>query len=376
MTSILDSMPVRVAATGPLARHLRALPADVYRSGLASGLAHVRLTLDAPGPAALVAEAVKLAVTTRPDWPAAAAHTGVGVGTKVLAGSPTLSLTVAADRLDSTLGFLRATADRLTWADLAQATTSVEQDARARQERQNPRTTARRLAAGPEPERRSEATEATGRLPVHLTLLAHVAGTVEPARVLEVLPVEHPESVGAGAVHRSGSGKQTWYAVGWELRPVDAERAAAAELFLFALAGAPFSPLFQALRDELGISYGPRTSVQRRRGSARAWLDLAFPTAHEARVRSTIEQIFGAADDEIRRWMARSRTVLLSSVLGAFDFGSGQADALALGRVVGSPTYPWDVAAHLVDGDLSRLLDRVPTRLRMLSAARVGSYQA
>jgi hypothetical protein len=74
--------------------------------------------------------------------------------------------------------------------------------------------------------------------------------------------------------------------------------------------------------------------------------------------------------------MDRNRNVLLSSVLAALDFGSGQADALALGRVIGSPSYSWDVAAHLAGGDVRRLLDRVPVALRTLSTARVGSYHA
>jgi Peptidase M16 inactive domain len=368
--SILDSMPLRVAPSGPLAERLGSLPTDLYLARLVSGLAHIRLTLDTSG----TAEAVKLAVTGRPDWQETAARTGAGVGTKVLAGSPTLSITAAADRLGDILDFLRHAADGLTWADLNVVTANAEQAARARRERQSPRTSARQLAAAPEPTP-SKQPDPTGRLPLHLTLLADGAGSVEPAPAREVpAPAEHPLPGDCGSVHRSGTGQQTWYAVCWDLGPIDAERAAAAELFLFALGGAPFSPLFQTLRDDLGISYGQRSSVQRRRDGARAWLELAFPTACEAQVRATIDQIIAATDADIRWWLDRSRNVLLSSVLGALDYGSSQADALTLGRVIGSPTYSWDIAAHLVDGDVDRLLNRLPARLRTLSTARIGAY--
>jgi hypothetical protein len=381
------------------------MPAGVYLSGLASRLAHVRLTLDACGSSgapALIAEACRLAVTTPPGWQATAARTGAGIGTKVFAGAPTLSVTVAADRLEDTLGFLCATAAGLTRADLAEATASAERAGQSRRERLSPRTTARWLAAGPEPAP-DQPVDPAGRLPWHVTLLADRAGagladtglggtglggtglggtglggtgrdgTAEsaPDRGMRTAAqdLECP-----GTVSRSGTGEQTWYAACWELPPADAELAAAIELFLFALAGAPSSPLYQALRDDLGISYGPRTSVQLRRNGARAWLELAFPTAREAQARATTERILAGTD--VRHWMDRNRNVLLSSVLAALDFGSGQADALALGRVIGSPSYSWDVAAHLAGGDVRRLLDRVPVALRTLSTARVGSYHA
>ncbi|HKN96790.1 MAG TPA: hypothetical protein VJX10_06725, partial [Pseudonocardiaceae bacterium] len=136
--TVADSMPLRITPTGPVAARLRGMPADVYRSGRASGLAHVRLTLDGSG--ALVAEAAKLAITAHPDWPVTAAHTGAGIGTQVLAGTPTLSVTVAADRLADTLDFLCAQVNRLTWAELAETTTTAERAERSRRQRLSPRT--------------------------------------------------------------------------------------------------------------------------------------------------------------------------------------------------------------------------------------------
>ncbi|HEY1570422.1 MAG TPA: insulinase family protein [Pseudonocardiaceae bacterium] len=365
--TVSDSMPIRIAPTGPPAARLRGMPADVYRSGRASGLAHIRLTLDGSG--ALAAEAAKLAITARPDWPATAAHTGAGIGTQVLAGTPTLSVTVADDRLADTLDFLCAQVKRLTWAELAETTARAEQAERSRRDRLSPRTTARRLATGQEP----APDRPSGPVASHLTLLADVAGTVEPPPVHDApAPTRPPEC--PRTTSRAGSGEQTWYAACWDLPQVDAESLAATELFLFALAGAPFSPLFLALRDDLGVSYGPRTGVQRRRTGARAWLELAFPTAREPEVRTTTERVL--ADTDARGRLDRGRAVLLSSVLAALDFGRGQADALALGRVVGSPTYAWDVAAHLAGNDIDRLLSRVPDALRTLGTARTGSYHA
>ena len=352
MSAVLDCLPVRIAADGSVG-----LPADVYRSGIASGLAHVRLTLDATGASAKVAEAWKRAVVARPEWRGIAASTGAGVGTKVLAGKPALSFTVTEDRLGELLGFLGGTA--LTWADLDVA--EVERAG-------SPRLAARRLAAGEDPALRSE-----GPLKTHLTVLADIDGTTEPITI-HATPADTTEPRHGGETHRSGSGRQTWYAVCWDLPPVDAEQAAAAELFLFGVAGAPFAPLYQALRDDLGISYGLRTSVQRRPGEARAWLDLGFPTAHEVEVREAIEQVLGHHD--VRQRMENARNVLLSSVLAALDFGSGQADALAFGHVVGDPAYSWKVAGHLGGTDAGRLLERVPGTLSTLENANVGSYQA
>jgi hypothetical protein len=340
--TVSDSMPVRIAATGPL----RDTPADVYLSGRTSGLAHIRLTVNAP-----TAEAAKQAITAHPDWPATAAHTGAGIGTKTLAGTPTLSLTVATDRLDATLDFLCAAIHDVTWPEPAE------------HPHPNPKTTARKLATGPEP-------NPTGR--THLTVLADIKGTPEPPETRETPAAPPPER--QPTVSRAGNGDQTWYAACWDLPKADAESTAAAELFLFALGGAPFSPLFQALRDDLGISYGPRTSVQPRRRNARAWLELTFPTTREPDVQATIERTLATPD--ARRWMNRSRNVLLSSVLAALDFGSGQADALALGRVVGSPTYAWDVAAQLTTNNTDELRSRVPTTLHTLSTASIGTYSA
>ncbi|WP_410643338.1 insulinase family protein [Amycolatopsis sp. lyj-346] len=348
MTAVLDGLPVRIAAGGTART-----PADVYRSGIASGLAHVRWTLAATGASAKVAEAWKRAVVARPEWRGIAASTGAGVGTKVLAGAPALSFTVTEDRLGELLGFLDGTA--LTWADLDVADVGRAPD---------PRLAARRLAAGEDPVVRTD-----GPLKTHLTVLADLDGTPEPGPIRE--PPANPAEPGrGGGTHRAGSGRQTWCAVCWDLPPVDAAQAAAAELFLFGVAGAPFAPLYQVLRDDLGISYGLRTSVQRRPGAARAWLELGFPTAREAEVRAATERVLGHPD--VRRWMENARNVLLSSVLAALDFGSGQADALAFGHVVGDPAYSWKVAGHLAD----RRPDRVPGTLRTLGTANIGSYQA
>lgn len=340
--TVADSMPVRIAPTGPL----RDTPADVYLSGRTTGLAHIRLTVTAP-----TAEAAKQALTTHPNWPATAARTGAGIGTKTLAGTPTLSLTVATDRLNDTLEFLCTAIQDLTWPEPTEHPTN------------NPKTTARNLATGPEPNPTAQ---------THLTVLADFKGTPEPAETHE--PPAAPSLVRQSSVARAGKGDQTWYAACWDLPEADAESTAAAELFLFALAGAPFSPLFQALRDDLGISYGPRTSVQPRRQTARAWLELTFPTAREPEVQATIERTLATAD--VRKWMTRSRNVLLSSVLAALDFGSGQADALALGRVMGSPSYAWDVATHLATDDADELGDRIPATLSTLSTANIGTYSA
>lgn len=365
--TVSDSMPVRVAAAGPVAAHLNGRPADVYWSGRTSGLAHIRLLLDAGPSAALIAEVGRVAITGQPDWPATAEHTGAGIGTKVFAGTPTLSVTVPTDRLDATLGFLCSTMDRLTGPELARATATAEETERLRQQRRGPATIARRLATWPE----QPPGPHVDSLRPEIVVLADTPGTVEPAAPRDVpAPVHEPTGRGSA----SGGGAQSWFAACWELSPVDAELAAATELFLFATAGAPFSPLFRALRDELGISYGPRTSVVRRRGGARAWLDLAFPTAHEERVLATTDRILGS--DDVDGWMDRARAVLVSSVLAALDVGSGQADALALGRAVGSPTYCWDVAAQLADGDLDLLVGRVPAAVRTLRTASTGSYRA
>ena len=352
MTAVLDCLPVRIAAESS-AR----LPADVYRSGIASGLAHVRWTLDAVGAATKVAEAWKRAVIARPEWRGIAASTGTGVGTKVLAGKPALSFTVTEGRLGELLGFLNSTA--LTWADL-----DVTDAGRA----STPRLAARRLAAGEDVRVRTE-----GPLKTHLTVLADLDGTPEPATIRRG-SADATEPRRGGETHRAGSGRQTWYAVCWDLPPVDAEQAAAAELFLFGVAGAPFAPLYQALRDDLGISYGLRTSVQRRPGAARAWLELGFPTEREAEVREAAERVLRHHD--VRKWLESARNVLLSSVLAALDFGSGQADALAFGHVVGDPAYSWEVAGHLGGTDVGRLLERVPGALSTLETANVGSYHA
>lgn len=345
MTAVLNCLPQPIATAWPAAA--------VYRSGIASGLAHVRVTLASAGAATPVAEAWKRAVVARPEWRGLAARTGGGVGTKVLAGSPALSFTVTEDRLGELLGFLDDTA--LTWADL---------DVTAAGRAGTPRLAARKLAAADVTGARPE-----GPLRTHVTVLADVDGTPEPLTIREK-PAETPVP-GGGETHRAGTGDQTWYAVCWSLPPVDAGEAAAAELFLFAVAGAPFSPLYQALRDDLGITYGLRTSVQRRPGDTRAWLELAFPTAREAEVRAAIERVLGHPG--AGRWMENARNVLLSSVLAALDHGSGQADALAFGHVIGDPAHSWAVADHLGAGGL---LDRVPARLGTLATANVGSYQA
>ncbi|MGW4523831.1 insulinase family protein [Amycolatopsis sp. NPDC004378] len=346
MTAVLDCLPERIA-TG--------WPADVYRSGIASGLAHVRWTLDATGASAKVAEAWKRALVARPGWRGTAANTGAGVGTKVLAGRPALSFTVTEDRLDELLGFLGGTA--LTWADLDVAGTGPAG---------SPRLAARRLAVGEDP-----CVRADGPLGTHLTVLADLDGTPEPLAVREP-PATTARPRRGGETHQDGTGGQAWYAVCWDLPPVDAEQAAAAELFLFGVAGAPFAPLYQALRDDLGISYGLRTSVQCRPGATRAWLELGFPTERAAEVREAIERVLG--HDDVPRWMENARNVLLSSVLAALDFGSGQADALAFGHAVGDPAHSWQVAGHL--GGTGRLFDRVPAALGTLATANIGSYHA
>ncbi|WP_328614044.1 insulinase family protein [Amycolatopsis sp. NBC_00355] len=352
MTAVLECLPVRIAAGGSTR-----LPADVYRSGIASGLAHVRWTLATTGASAKVAEAWKRAVAARPEWRGVAASTGAGVGTKVLAGQPALSFTVTEDRLGELLGFLGGTA--LTWADLDVADAGRTAD---------PRLAARRLAAGEDLFVRPE-----GPLETHLTILADLDGPAEPATSREP-PADLTSPRRAGETHRAGSGRQTWYAVYWDLPPLDPEQAAAAELFLFGVAGAPFAPLYQALRDDLGISYGLRTSVQRRPGQARAWLELSFPTDREAEVREATERVLGHHD--VGKWLENARNVLLSSVLAALDFGSGQADALAFGHVVGDPAYSWKVAHHLGGTDLVRLLNGVPGPLTTLGSANIGSYHA
>jgi hypothetical protein len=346
VTALPDCLPERIAT--------RWAHADVYRSGIGSGLAHVRWTLDATG--ANVAEAGKRAVIARPEWRVVAASTGAGVGTKVLAGKPALSFTVTEDRLGELLGFLGGTA--LTWVDLDVAAGRPG----------SPRLAARSLAAGDEPSVRTE-----GPLRTHLTVLADLDGTAAPVTIRET-SADTREPRRGGGTRRAGSGRQAWYAVCWDLPPVDAEQAAAAELFLFGVAGAPFAPLYQVLRDELGISYGLRTSVQRRPGAARAWLELSFPTEREAEVREATERVLGHHD--VLRWMENARNVLLSSVLAALDFGSGQADALAFGHVVGDPAYSWKVAGHLGGTDVGRLLDRVPVALATLETANAGSYHA
>lgn len=372
MTALLEHAPapVRWVGAGVLA------PAETHRIAAfalahSAPIDHVRCVLSAArvgaDEPAVVAEALRQAVEANVEWAALARDTGVALRPRVLAGQATLSFTSQTAHTVAAVEKLASLIAGLTWQDLAMVTSRAVAAITGRSARVSPRHVARRLCTTPVGDGREEVdgVRDEGLHASFVVLLSAAHRTqCEPSDSPE-LPVEDLR-LSTRLTHRpkiEGSGRQAWIAWTSELpqrliaTPRRAHSLAAAQLAFFTIAGSPASPVFRTLRDELGISYGPRSDVQvLGRTAARGWIEISVPSDHVDLVNDCVQTEFQRVVSRPTADLVSSAPVLRTSLRAVLDAPSGQADAIVAGLTVHDPWHAWRMAEALDRPDALRSL--------------------
>ncbi len=378
--------PVPADLPSTLAERAGQLHPGAWVTSLGTPLVHLRLLAgradgSLPDNPRAVAELLRLRIGAA--FAAAGADLSDGVTTRArqVGGHPAVTLTGVAGALGPVLDVLLAMADAGVVTELdAMAGQAVLLD-EARETRSTPRLRARELCRVP-----SDSPADTAQLINEIrdarfeTTLVIESGSSGPSAggfVDEPVPSTPRERL-QGGWHYAGASEsaQSWCAYGWDLQVSSLREAAAAQLFLFSLAGTSSSWLYRRLRDELGLSYGPRTNIQPLGpGWIRCWLELNVPRQKEAIAHDLVQQALHLDDNELIAACNQSSKALVTAHLRTLDDAAGQADAICLGRRIGSWRHSWDLVDVLAQLSGPDIAAATPTALRHPGKATVGVYR-
>jgi hypothetical protein len=362
-----------------------------WHTAVDTPLMHLRLTAVAESPEVSahsggVAELLNLLVFDAFGRAGQGLSDSVTCKRRLVGGHPGVSLTGPRRLAGPVLELLAGVASSAAAAEkvaeravLAERSVLVDQ---ARAARSTPRQRARELCRD-EPTSHIEAGALSGLLAdlrFETTVLCQVESFAGAGGHFVDLPVgSAPQDGLRGGSQHGGSAdsRQSWLAFGWDVHTESLAVAAAVQLFLFAIAGSPASWLYRQLRDRLGLSYGSRTNVQHRGPNRlRCWLELNVPVGSETIARELVGEALRLEADLLTRAGAESSRALITAALGSLDTPTGQADAISLGRRLGSWRYSWELVDELAELTGAELPALVPAALRDPAAATIGCYRS
>lgn len=358
-----------------------------YHARLDSRLSHLRCVIGASSDGLQSTSTGLLAATLHQiflddaDWTAMMFRSGIAMRPRVIGGLPVVSLSCLREQTPDVVAHLQSVLDHTDWVSMAQASPEAAAHLWTRHARMTPRSSARALcvvssshttparnvAAPPSPAE----TEPRFEVSALTCSDADEVAVADPAPDRMACPAMEPLAYGSRS---AGDGDQSWLAWAWDISTPTARSVAAAQLYLFAAAGAPFSPLFRLMRDQLGISYGARTSVQQCTAtSSRGWIEVSVPREHEGTASELLQRALDGVAQDLNAHFCSSAPAFRTAVLSTLDSPGGAADAVVVGNSLGDPSMIWRTAMTL--DDPVGLAESVPPALTDASLASTGTYR-